>query len=70
MEAQKAHSQLTDEDLYLIQKNIEKMTMSFDEQSMFKTTPDIIKMLISSDKECAKDFLRSRLSSEDDKEII
>lgn len=44
--------------------------MSFDEQSMFKTTPDIIKMLISSDKECAKDFLRSRLSSEDDKEII
>lgn len=34
--------------------------MVFDEQSMFKTTPNLIKMLISTDKESAKDYLKNK----------
>ncbi|KAK1572956.1 hypothetical protein Q3G72_035337 [Acer saccharum] len=44
--------------------------MIFDEESMFKTTPNIIKILISNDKESAKDYLRNRALSEDDIELL
>lgn len=61
---------LSNEELRKIQIEIEDLTMIFDEESMFKTTPNIIKILISNNKESAKDYLRNRTISDDDIELI
>lgn len=66
----KARLPLSYEELRKIQIEIEDLTMIFDEESMFKTTPNIIKILISNDKESAKDYLRNRALSEDDIELL
>lgn len=55
----KARLPLSDEELYNIQMEIEDLTMTFDEESMFKSAPNIIKKLIRNDMECAKDYLRN-----------
>ena len=47
--------------LHNIQMLIEGKTMLFDEQSIFKTTPNIMKMLIRKDRSCAKDYLKEHL---------
>lgn len=66
----KARLPLSNEELRKIQIEIEDLTMIFDEESMFKTTPNIIKILISNNKESAKDYLRNRTISEDDIELL
>lgn len=45
---------LSDEELRIMQLEIESITMFFDEKSMFKTTPNIMKMLIKKDELSAK----------------
>lgn len=58
------------EKLYNLQLEIENLTMRFDEESIFKSTSDILKMLINPDLECARDFLRMKLTSEEDQELL
>lgn len=58
------------EELYKLQLMIENMTMHFDEESVFKSTTNILKMLIDPDKESARDFLRGKLTSEDDLALV
>ena len=66
----KARLPLSSVELRKIQMEIEDLTMLFDEVSMFKTAPNIIKILIRNDKESAKDYLRNRSLSEDDIELL
>lgn len=61
---------LSDSELYNIQMNIEDQSMIFDEESMFKTVPNIIKILIRSDLTNAKDYLKSCLSDKNDNLLI
>lgn len=61
---------LTEKELQKIQMDIENQTSKFDEESMFKTAPNLIKILISSDKVSAKDFLRSKLLENNDIELL
>lgn len=51
-------------------KSIENLTMHFDEECIFKSSPDILRMIIDEKKESARDFLRSKLDSEDDLALI
>lgn len=61
---------LNDDELELMQIQIEDLTMTFDEQSMFRTVPNIIKMLMKSDGINAKDYLKSSLSDENDISLL
>jgi len=70
LENAKARLPLRDEELLEIQKQIENITLLFDEKSMFKTVPDIIKILIRENEESAKDFLRRRALEKDDIELL
>lgn len=56
---------LCDERLRKIQTNIEDLTMIFDEESIFKTTPNIIRILIRNNEVSAKDYLKARLQDKD-----
>lgn len=56
---------LSEDELKKIQIKIEDHTMLFDEESMFKTVPNIIKILIKHDKDNAKDFLKRQLHGMD-----
>lgn len=49
---------LSNESLCNIQMQIEDLTMLFDEKSMFKSAPNIIKILIRNDEVSAKDYSR------------
>lgn len=53
-----------------LQMKIENMTMRFDEECMFKSTTNILKMLIDEGKESARDFLRAKLTSEEDLALV
>lgn len=62
---------LTDGQLNDIQLKIEDLTMSFDEKSVFKSCPTLIKMLISDDYHVsAKDFLMTRVKSDEDIKML
>lgn len=61
---------LNKDKLYKLQLEIENLTMRFDEESMYKSTSDILKRLINPDLECARDFLRTKLTSEEDQELL
>lgn len=61
---------LVNEELRLIQMEIEDLTMLFDEKDIFKTAPNIIKILIRSNEISAKDFLRGRELKKDDIELL
>jgi len=59
--------ELTEEDLISLQKSIEELTIQFDDiQNRYQVVPDLIKLLISPDKVCAKDYLKSCSLSSDD----
>lgn len=57
-------------ELYNLQLKIENMTMQFDEESLFKSTTNILKILIDPEKESARDFLRAKLTSEEDLALV
>lgn len=61
---------LSEDDLRKIQMEIEDQTILFDETSMFKTAPNIIKILIRNNDVCAKDYLRGRALVKDDIELL
>lgn len=58
------------EELKNLQLEIENMTMNFDEESLFKSSANILKILIDEKKESARDFLRSKLTAEEDLALI
>lgn len=60
---------LSEDELKKLQIEIEDRTMLFDEQSMFKTVPNIIKRLIKHDKNNAKDYLKRKLHEMDSIEL-
>jgi hypothetical protein len=61
---------LKDDQLCEIQLNIEKLTMFFDEENMYQTVPEIIKMLIIKNEISAKDYLRGMKLEKDDMELL
>lgn len=66
----KENLSLGEDELHKIQLEIEDLTLKFDEESLFRSVPNIIKMLIKNDEECAKDILRKRLKEQKDIELI
>ncbi|KAG6621672.1 hypothetical protein I3842_Q008800, partial [Carya illinoinensis] len=70
LENAKARFPLRDEELRDIQKEIEDITLLFDEKSIFNTVPDIIRILIRDNEESAKDYLRRRPLEKDDIELL
>lgn len=71
LEYEKSNQPLTDAQLFDIQIQVEDMSMKFDERSIFKSLPNIIKILIRKDEECAKDYLKgSKDLNEEDKALI
>lgn len=51
---------LSEEEWSKLKIKIEDLTVLFDEECVFKTAPNIIKILIKSNKENAKDYLKKR----------
>lgn len=51
---------LTREDLEAMQSQIEDLTMKFDEGCLYKTEPNLVKMLIRENQASAKDYIRKR----------
>lgn len=72
LEEEKAKFPLAEEELIRIQGQIENISMLFDEESIHKSCPDIIKMLIKENEECARDYLRrtGQLSRFDSDELL
>ena len=66
----KARLPLSTETLINIQMKIEDLTMRFDEESMFKSAPNIIRILIKNNESNAKDYLRGRELEKDDIELL
>lgn len=66
----KASYPLKEIELRKIQMKIEDLTMLFDEQSIFKTAPNIIRTLIRNNEVSAKDYLRGRVLEKDDMELL
>lgn len=66
----KQNLSLGEDELHKIQLSIEDLTLKFDEESLFRSVPNIIKILIKNDEECAKDILRKRLKNQKDIELI
>lgn len=56
--------------LHNLQMEIENLTMSFDEKSIYKSVPNIIKLLIPENLESAKDYLLGRDLEDDDVELL
>lgn len=61
---------LKEDELRKIQMKIEDLTTVFDEKSMFKTAPNLIKILIRDHSENAKDYLKARVSDKADMELL
>lgn len=61
---------LSEDELKKIQMKIEDLTMLFDEESMFKTVPNIIKILIRPNQDNAKDYLRRKYLEMDQIELL
>lgn len=55
----------TKTELIDLQTHIEDLTMMFDETSLYKITPSLIKLLIINNMPTAKEYLKSFLSTED-----
>lgn len=66
----KASLSLTEAELRNIQMEIEDLTILFDEKSMFKTAPNIIRILIRNNDESARDYLRGRVLEKDNIELL
>ena len=62
---------LNDEQLRALQVEIEDLTMEFNEKSIFKSVPNIIKLLIRNNEESAKDFLKKKIDiNSDDYQLL
>src|SRR5581483_7999524 len=58
------------DELYQLQKQIENLTMHFDEESIYKSTHNIISILMGANIENARDYLRRKLILEDDISLL
>ncbi|GLU24484.1 hypothetical protein SLE2022_404150 [Rubroshorea leprosula] len=70
LQNEKARLPLSEEELRKMQIEIEDETMVFNEKNVYKSTPNIIRMLIRKNEECAKDYLRGRLLDKADMELL
>lgn len=61
---------LTDKKLYVLQNEIEKLTIYFDEKSIFSSVPNLVKLLIKKDKPSAMEYLRSHLRFTSNLELL
>lgn len=61
---------LSPEELIDIQKVVEKMTLQFSEESIFRNIPKLIRLLINKEEQSAKDYLLDKLNDDKDKEIV
>lgn len=61
LERAKDRFPLSADELAKTQQEIENLTMRFDQESLEKTEPNLIKMLIIEEGECAKDYLLRKL---------
>lgn len=61
---------LSEDELRQLQFEIEELSSLFDEESIFSTVPNIIKILIHEDKECCKDVLKNQLEKQEDIDLI
>ena len=61
---------LSEDGFISLQREIEDLTMKFDDESILKTVPSLMKILIRGDLECAKDYLRKRLLEKEDMELL
>ncbi|GAB2264786.1 hypothetical protein Droror1_Dr00028251 [Drosera rotundifolia] len=52
---------LTNSDLEKLQRKVESLTQSFDEPSIYKSSPELFALLISPDKPSIKEYLKSEL---------
>jgi hypothetical protein len=50
--------------------SIEDISMKFDDESIFKSTPNLIRILIKKDEICARDSLKSKSLTQDDLELL
>lgn len=68
---EKVHLPLTEDKLHNIQMRIEDITLLFNEKSLFKTVPNLIKILIKNNDVSAKDYLKGRIIEDDhDQELL
>lgn len=58
--------ELSSKDLEAMQSQIEDLTMKFDEECLYKTEPNLVKMLIRENEGSAKDYIRKRTKSKQD----
>lgn len=56
---------LSDEELRYLQIKIESITLCYDEESIFHSSNNILRMLIRSEEKSAKDLLKESLTSDD-----
>lgn len=68
--SKKAVMPLKAEELRELQISIEDLTILFDEESIFKTVPNIIKILIRTEDVNAKDYLKKRLGSKEMNDLL
>ncbi|XP_039141211.1 DNA polymerase-like [Dioscorea cayenensis subsp. rotundata] len=61
---------LTEDELCDLQITIEDKTMNFDEELIYSSTKNIIKLLIAKELECARDYLRKWGFEADDMELL
>jgi len=66
----KENGPLTEDKLKTLQLDIESYTSEFDEESMFKSAPNIFNLLIDKSEPCAKDFLRGCKIDKEDIELV
>lgn len=66
----KKKKDVNDEDLRKLQLQIEDITMMFDEHSIHKSAPNIIKMLLSKKDICARDYLKARKLDKADSDLL
>lgn len=70
LQKEKDRFPLSEGELLKMQMRIEDLSMNFDEESIFKTTPNIIKILIKDNKINAKDYLKDKVDNNDDIELL
>ncbi|KAF3452229.1 hypothetical protein FNV43_RR08327 [Rhamnella rubrinervis] len=70
LEKAKNGQPLGPEELRKLQLEMEDEIFQFDEESIYKTLPNIIKNLIKINDQNAKDYLRSQIKQKDDNELL
>lgn len=70
LEEAKTRLPLSVDELSEIQKQIEEITIWFDEKSIFRSASDIIKILIRENEESAKDYLKQKKLNITEKDFL